>query len=148
MKILKPVCLIEIGLYLYFIFLRIGLIYNISNMDQGLRDMINLYDYENGWGIICLIFLLGTAVLTLVGKKLAVIWASKIGALIYLFLSIGMLHLIIGIPVVCLLLFYIRIKISIHFGVNRAHRTINALRAAIVMLILFLGNMYFPFLNY
>jgi hypothetical protein len=144
--------LLEFLFYGSIIYERIELIRSILRIDKGLRELINLIDYENGWNFIFLSLLLISCLLTFKPRKVA--WLIKQIGLICLLVTLGFSITnrfsisYIGIIVILLIIYYSLNKVSDQFNIVKSEKMKYYLISAAIVIMLLAGYIFIGILNY
>ena len=94
---------------LFFIMLliwRLELIYRIKTMDEGLRRLISLSDYETGWGLYYCLLGIASCLLVIYQRTNWTAWNLKIMAYACVLISFGLNYIFLTILCIAALVFY------------------------------------------
>ena len=145
-KFIKSLALIEFIFYGFLIYERINRIYIILGISKGLREVINIVDYENGWSFIYLLLLVISCALTLKLNK--AVWLIKQVGLICILITLGFIIPYVGIVVTLLIVYYSLNKISFQFGILKVEKMKYHLISVISVVILLAGYLFINILDY
>lgn len=138
---IRIICRLEIITLLLFAISRIQLVFRIKNMDQGLRNLINLIDYENGWTFYFIILSLLGSSLIIYNKINWTAWNLKIISFICLIFKAGFLHWYISIYCITGIIFYSSKTIKSRFTYfDRIHWIDRHLFIPVSILLIIIGE--------
>lgn len=141
---IKILNLVELVLYLYLLNDRYKVLQNNFNIPLDLRPLIDLYEYENGWGFIFLFILILSIILIFRNRRMA--WVIKIIGLFCLTGSYILSMQIIGFVFILLLIYYFQKKIMLEFGIQKKKKFI--IIALTIALFLSIISMFFDIFKY
>ena len=145
-KAIQFLAFLEFIFYGYIFYLRVELIKAILSLPKGLRELINLIDYENGWNLIFLLLLMSSCIFPFkLGK---VKWLIKQTCLLTICITLGFNIQFVAIIAPMLIAYFSLNKVSLHFGIYKSEKikyhTISICGMIIFLPVCFLINI----LNY
>ena len=118
----------------------------ILSIDKGLRQLIDFYDYENGWNIIFLTLLLMSNVLTFYSKKVA--WTVKQSGLICISITFISKMLYPGFLTILLFIYYSTNKTISRFDIMPKERFKFYLSVILLAFLLLTSSLLFDIVKY
>lgn len=145
-KAIFKITILEFLFYGFIIYTRINRIVIISNIDPGLRSLINVFDYESGWNLVFLFFLVLSCILSLKYYRLA--WIIKQIGLICLIVSLGFIRPYIGIISLGFLIYISLNPVAVNYGIEKKNKIILHVISSVIAIVLLIASSLIDILIY
>lgn len=144
-KFIRILSSFEFVFYIYLLFTRIRILNHIKSIPKGLRELIDLYDYENGWNFIFLLILLTSIILTFSKKRFA--WPLKQTGLICISVTLIFKSALV-ILTILLLIYYSKNMTMKQFDITSKEKLCFYITSVVAALLLLFCSMTFELLKY